>query len=1014
MAENPGDILEEMDVLKYYNIASQESLLTNVFMSEAEIAENSPAIKVLTEMRDVAYLRGTDTAMYQNAQQRIDELVEGERKTMFNSLMDINSGARLTPSILLDDELNDIITLPVYYKVVYSPDGFSTSRFVNKNSRITNIIGAADSAEINDVLGAPSRDKPGLSAHLNQLPSVSPATRHSSAVQFFMNSIPPQEFSRCVPYIDVIIRTEGGREKSGLNTLRFLGFGPSDASSDTIGGRIASSIPQVFLDEAIELGVSAGASIASSVGGAAAASAIGALTGGDDVDDAQELLNDSAYSTMDIFTLPQSMIDYSNPSENHPLTGMQVLDRSRPFMSLKGMSVSHVSQRSATIYTVQIKLDLVLHDRSRLADISQLIAPRVYKTTKFLIEYGWSHPEGGPDSQNVYGRFLDSLRHKGIFFLVRSDYQFTQDGQVNVSVILQNASAVNLEEYSIAEGRVVPFGAVKESLLSAIGQSRTDAQQSVTAADALPEAILRSENVTSNAMMLPISVYRQVNSQINQALQEGSEISMDDVVEEITNILTNANPPSDEDPRSLFSVIDEKLQLFKADPEDMTLDPFLKKPITNDTDYNRISDDFTNRTKYVSFGRAILSLIGLPLAASQDFDEVQFHFHSFNHSAGALWGENISAFPMNLELLEARLKRKYQTKRNITVSDLFDFLAEDLETAAAIPYGISRAVRSEEADEEQTSETEDEDDVQIEDEELDSFLEARIARLGCPVAGEFITPSIVYIMETLAVASSESSSETADPGKTILRVHVVDTRQTPYTGETIAIRSLSREGVALSSTVTEDTSEEGVRRTQNNTAAVVNGEGVAETIEEQSGPSGYSTSRVNTSRSTLTPAEMSQRVASTVPSFIYGSNHSAITSLDVRGSTSGPLADALIMQSLLEERRAASGDTEAGQGATLGVDADLQLVPATITLNTLGCPLLAFGQQYFLSMGTGTTLEQIYGITRLTHTIGPGDFKSSATLYPTNSGRMVAQTTSLRSLRNLITEEAINARESSE
>ena len=65
-------------------------------------------------------------------------------------------------------------------------------------------------------------------------------------------------------------------------------------------------------------------------------------------------------------------------------------------------------------------------------------------------------------------------------------------------------------------------------------------------------------------------------------------------------------------------------------------------------------------------------------------------------------------------------------------------------------------------------------------------------------------------------------------------------------------------------------------------------------------------------------------------------------------------------------------------------------------------------------MGTGTTLEQIYGITRLTHTIGPGDFKSSATLYPTNSGRMVAQTTSLRSLRNLITEEAINARESSE
>ena len=575
---------------------------------------------------------------------------------------------------------------------------------------------------------------------------------------------------------------------------------------------------------------------------------------------------------------------------------------------------------------------------------------------------------------------------------------------------MQNASSEKLSTYSVAQGHVVDIEAVKQSLRDAIAQSRTEAMSSVRAADALPQAILRSENVTSNAMMLPMSVFREINSQINQATSEGSEISFDQVLESINNILDNANPPTDESPRSVFSIIDQKISNFKTNPTDLNLDPFLKIPLTGDTDYNAIASTFIDRTKYVSFGKLVLSFLGAPIAASQDFDEVQIHFHAFNHSAGAFWGENISSFPINLEQLESKLKRQYQTSRNVNVATLFDFIAEMLETPSAIPYGITQSVPPESSDESAVEDTGDEDDAQITDEELDSFLENRIRRLGCPVAGEFITPSIAYIMESLSVAPEAESDSPGNPGKTVLRIHVTDTRQTPYIGETIAIRSLSSDGVTLADEPVEESgapappgqASNPVRKSQNNTKNLVE----ETTTLERDAAGGVSTVMSN-----LTPDQMFKRIASSVPTFLYGSNHSAITSLDVRGSTTGPIADALVMQGLLDERRAASENPEeASQGSDQGVQADLQLVPATITLNTLGCPLLAFGQQYFLSMGTGTTLEQVYGITKLTHTIGPGDFKSSATLYPTNSGRLVAQTTSLRTLRNLIKAEAIDSK----
>jgi len=48
-------------------------------------------------------------------------------------------------------------------------------------------------------------------------------------------------------------------------------------------------------------------------------------------------------------------------------------------------------------------------------------------------------------------------------------------------------------------------------------------------------------------------------------------------------------------------------------------------------------------------------------------------------------------------------------------------------------------------------------------------------------------------------------------------------------------------------------------------------------------------------------------------------------------------------------------------------------------MNTLGCPLATMGQKFFIDFGTGTTLDNVYVVTGLSHTFSPGKFETSWT-----------------------------------
>jgi hypothetical protein len=63
----------------------------------------------------------------------------------------------------------------------------------------------------------------------------------------------------------------------------------------------------------------------------------------------------------------------------------------------------------------------------------------------------------------------------------------------------------------------------------------------------------------------------------------------------------------------------------------------------------------------------------------------------------------------------------------------------------------------------------------------------------------------------------------------------------------------------------------------------------------------------------------------------------------------------------------------------------MQVAPTECSIEMMGCPLLSFGQQFFVDFGTGTTADNTYNVTGIDHKLDPGSFTTSVKLTFTDS-----------------------------
>tara|TARA_B100000214_G_scaffold321771_1_gene257463 strand:- start:3528 stop:6926 length:3399 start_codon:yes stop_codon:yes gene_type:complete len=458
-----------------------------------------------------------------------------------------------------------------------------------------------------------------------------------------------------------------------------------------------------------------------------------------------------------------------------------------------------------------------------------------------------------------------------------------------------------------------------------------------------------------------------------------------------------------------------------------TPDPFLSK---RDDSINKVYiEDGTAAT--VSLGKLLMSFVGHSLAASGRCDEVQMFFYPLNNQSGKARVKTTASFPIEASRLIKVFKQHTRDARkaNITVKSLFNLIEKNfVSDPKYFAYGLTDTYSETEAEVKKFKAELEKHNKDLEaykkspeyleskkpgeKEKLEKQFCAKINDrkkkikeenkkrmslrldeiyksdgLDQAVETKFVIPNISMLIETVpALAPVDSGSddstmfdlmEKEQGSKHITRVHVYDERAAANSDAKFYQQLIEGLGVMKISGGSVPADNEKISESGVGTEPMF----VKEKLEDQNinGEKREEEVVVVNSES-ITTEDLKDKIKDYFPNVTFGSNNSTVKSLSFQSSTSGDVNNVLLLNSLNNKKSGTPSRTD------LVDQEDVRVIPSTVTLNCMGLPVIQRGNQLYIDTGTGTTLDNIYTVTNVTHTIGPGDFSTSLTLTCTNQG----------------------------
>ena len=825
---------------------------------------------------------------------------------------------------------------------------------------------------------------PTLSAFIFPNQRMSPAARGTGAVSLFANAIPTLEMSRAVPYIDIKVITPNLSGKTAgskrVSLLRFLGMEGGDSTN------MEDAVPQSLLAGDFTL-VQAGAT-----GRAPSEGASG---------DLQRVSLAPVVAGMELFTAPQTMVN-PNRDDNGMTT---TLDTMVPFMTLNSLKISIPALGVAALSNKKATLKFTLHDRSRMADIAPLIDISVFSQSYMSITWGWSHPDGGEGSDNSYAKLINSMRSTSLFNIQKSEWSIANDGQVSITIDLASRGGQESKSFPIGTGDVMPSSPFKQMIVHHLAEilvraeGESEERLAKLGKDSLGigqkahkkelEEIRRNIKLSSDQARSSSSVVsREIFDRLMRYLRPTGDPDAVVGVKEFYEIMTElVGDPLD--PKSKGAISTGNASLASAVKKKSaqllnTPDPFY--PLSTNTHMEN-SLATGGETTLVSLGKIIMSFFGAPLAASGRFDEVQVLFYRFNDNAGAARElPSIASFLVKPHTFQRDLNRFMDGQPQMSVYSFFGQVIQPiLSDMWNENYGLTQ-IGNEELD----SSGDDKD--QKPTLEVSDKLTARLTEIyqsGQPTKPVFKTPDLEFLLEALPayVATDDKKNPTfiVDESKTILKVHIFDRHSTPSVDELFLLNVLNKSEVASeiktqgSADNLEATSQQGGGSTAQGDRrgtlkkAIANDQ-IAQSAE---GTREAENSKFRTFISKASSKDIKELIKSSMPSLTYGLGFSALNTFNLGSTTTGTPATVMLLNAYTRNNQ--NPDPTKGKGETSSFE-DVTVIPASATMTMLGCPLIEYGQEFFIDLGTGTTADNIYTVMGLDHTLSPGEFNTSVTL----------------------------------
>lgn len=844
--------------------------------------------------------------------------------------------------------------------------------------------------QFNQNFDNPTKESPNISTTQFHNPALNFANRSSGLVGVFLNLLPTLEMSKCQPYVDIKLLTKtkqvediGGESRlgDGISLLKFLN-GKSVVEQDD---------PWAY-------GLPTGLDLSTTVRTDSDGNTI--------YDENGQPLTDISPATvagMEVFTSPQTLVNGNEPHYDigpDRLTpagrGASVIDKFRPFMTLKSFDID-VAPARGMISTKSASISLTMHDRSRLSEISQLVKPDGMANIEVLAEYGWSHPEGF-GSGNDFATMLNALRVKDKFQVVNSSMSFNDVGEVDIQLKLVSKGNNDLTFRMVTDAEVAQTFDQINLLLRKIREiKRSIRSDLIENEEMIGQAVLGKANSVSAIMSMSAEDMQGLQKQIDQIIsnpnlgENYSELgsSMQEIVTGVQSLETQ-----------IQSAMQSKMSSVTKGP-----DPYIKP-----CSAAGVNISSGRAPGYSSFAKIALEFIAKPLAATKKFDEVQLMFYPMNAYSTYARDDDVGSFPINTTMFKNVLLEKIKKNPSLTIAAFIGFMNSTFfNNVASDVYGFGSIYEKDPASGKAKLRAKYEESAEAKTKIASEKKAVFEGAYGPGAEQKFIKPSIQMYIETVPGSGSESGGDNSS----ILRIHFFDQAASSFTGFVDMWESLRS---SLSSSINsaavaafrakEAPPEEGSTQASQlsnyslhfaeqmsllqdlDILEAVGADGNVVPIDQIS-PAFDAVSGLETSQETIDEVQASMDISyirikggpaglrylfhRNMPSIKYGSTYSAVTKASLSTQQDSRMAT-------IHMQRAAKSSGGPEGGADDGLP--LRTFPGQLSIDMFGCPLMNFGQQYFVDFGTGTTLDDVYGVTGVSHKFAPGSFTTSVKMVP--------------------------------
>lgn len=836
----------------------------------------------------------------------------------------------------------------------------SKSSIPDAPKQIEKFIDLHEDASMDEVFGSQSHEADAAKLRVISLksPNLGLSLRDVNRVGTFLNAVPSLELSRCQPLLDVKFELEFRGESDKANDPKFA----ADLSSrSTTLLRYINGVSKNY----------GSADLMMAKGSLKKVDLSSRTNKASDKESWKE--SSSITSGMELFTSPQTL---TSPDSTLFARSVPVLDRFAGLMSIQSFEITNTPMGGTYMHKTG-KLSLIVHDRSRLHEVAELIKPDAYSRTTVSISYGWTHPDTTGNSP-IADLINQMIIRDEKYNIVNSSFSFGGGGSVSITLSLAMKGSNELNVIRIAESKEFLNMERKLAELSETIRDLRDQVPGLKAPDYTTKEVKVFQLIDSaanNGELIDNYTSKQALSELNElfanlkrAKKNKNDPSitkkLDTALESITDFVTTKSKVNESlkiDPKTnnlrplIDHVLGDKFKTMIGATKDgkqaAAPDPYLDETAEywNGTpDKDEIpkikKGDSKQPRNFVSLAKVLLFYVGIPLQSLGAFDEIQFVYYPFNTEAGLAKDTSLSSFPVDvhylLDVLADHAKRKGNA--NLTVREFIGvLLSSTIQDVRSRAYGLRENFVPRKPG-----------DISNEPQRLPNGKVSKAA--ADRLDGRFRKPVVEIQIETRTGRPVKPGETQESKDARIVRIHVYDKLASAYE-PTLKLLEAQKGLEAFDP-------QRGDQAFKTRLAEIANLIGVKEFKDG-----------VFTDRDALR-----QMVTQTTPVLTYGSNNSGIIAASLQTMQNSDLATVNMQRSMGPQ-----SNSEPNNSSVSAIP--LRVQPAQLDLTLIGCPLLAGTQQYFIDFGTGTTLDDLYVLTHLSHRIAAGKFESTAKLIPMNA-----------------------------